>query len=58
MKKFKALIMGASIMLAPFLSANAVNVVDSASTHQISQQAAVQASNAANAQLFQQLQAL
>lgn len=50
--------MGASIMLAPFLSANAVNVVDSASTHQISQQAAVQASNAANAQLFQQLQAL
>ncbi len=49
---------GASLTLAPFFSAFAVNVVDSSSTHQIAQDAAVKANNAANAELFNQLQLL
>lgn len=49
---------GASLTLAPFFSASAVNVVDSSSTHQIAQEAVIKANNAANAELFNQLQLL
>ena len=59
MKKFHALIaMGASLVLAPFFSAHAVTVVDSASTQQVAQESAVRAANAANSELFNQVQLL
>lgn len=59
MNKFHALIaMGASFILAPFFSAHAVTVVDSASTQQVAQESAVRAVNAANSELFNQVQLL
>lgn len=58
MRKTLVLILGASSTLAPFFSAFAVNVVDSSSTHQMAQEAVIKANNAANAELFNQLQLL
>lgn len=58
MRKTLVLIIGASLTLAPFFSAFAVNVVDSSSTHQMAQEAVIKANNAANAELFNQLQLL
>jgi tol-pal system protein YbgF len=58
MRKTLVLTIGASLTLAPFFSAYAVNVVDSSSTQQIAQEAVIKANNAANAELFNQLQLL
>ena len=59
MKRFHALIaMGASFILAPFFSAHAVTVVDSASTRQVAQESAQRATQAANSELFNQVQLL